>query len=428
MLWHPACALGEPLARRVHQWLRPGNGVGPEVFFRSLPAPGAPKAGLPPPLPGESRVGLPAGASGKPGVANFQIVLPLIDENMVADPAWRHWLGELAKPGGSVAQRKAMPVALDATAYNMPAPLRELNYLRPSGLPLPAGSPMAGQAFEVMVRSLLKQLTEAMCRVLLPRARKGESGAGAEARGAAGQAPTDVPLDDESLPKVTIFLSHAKRDGTTPARRLRDYIYGQTQLAAFYDENDIAFGSAFSRAIQRDLAAPETLALVAVRSALYAARPWCRRELSLFRTPQRESEKGGLERWRMYPSLVVEALESGQQSPGVAEFGNSPVIRWSDEGPGLEELIVTTLIRDAMLAAFHSALGALIQEKGPASRRKVIVNWLPDPTTLLHIPAVRSLDPLDVVHPGRGLSGLELDILGDYFPHVTFHSFEESLS
>ncbi len=332
MLWHPACALGEPLARRVHQWLRPGNGVGPEVFFRSLPAPGAPRAGLPPPLPGESRGALPVGASGKPGVANFQIVLPLIDENMVADPAWRHWLVELAKPGGSVVLRKAIPVALDATAYNMPAPLRELNYLRPAGLPLPAGSAMAGQPFEAMVRSLLKQLTEAMCRLLLPRAKQVERGP-AEARGAA-QAPTEMSLDDASLPKVTIFLSHAKLDGTTPARCLRDYIYGQTQLAAFYDENDIAFGSAFGRAIQRDLGAPQTLALIAVRSARYAARPWCRRELSLFRTPQRESEKGNLERWRVFPSLVVEAMEAGNQSPGIAELGNSPVIRWSD-GPGI---------------------------------------------------------------------------------------------
>ena len=42
-----------------------------------------------------------------------------------------------------------------------------------------------------------------------------------------------------------MFLSHAKRDGTGPARRLRDYIYSQTQLTAFFDENDIAYGSVF---------------------------------------------------------------------------------------------------------------------------------------------------------------------------------------
>ena len=54
-----------------------------------------------------------------------------------------------------------MPVALDTTAYNMPAALRKMNYLRPNGLPLPASDPLAGPAFEDVVRSLLKQITEA---------------------------------------------------------------------------------------------------------------------------------------------------------------------------------------------------------------------------------------------------------------------------
>jgi hypothetical protein len=54
---------------------------------------------------------------------------------MVADLARRHWLGDLAKLS---ATRVMMPIALDATAYNMPPELRELNYLRPTGLPLKA--------------------------------------------------------------------------------------------------------------------------------------------------------------------------------------------------------------------------------------------------------------------------------------------------
>lgn len=53
VLWHPSCALGEVLARRIYAWLRPGNGLGPEVFYRSLAAPEATAGGLPSPLPGE---------------------------------------------------------------------------------------------------------------------------------------------------------------------------------------------------------------------------------------------------------------------------------------------------------------------------------------------------------------------------------------
>ena len=96
VLWHPRCALGEKLARRILEWLRPGNGLGPEVFYRSLPAPGAPPNGLPLPLPGEARPTSNANARARQKVSNLQVVLPLIEENMVADQAWRYWLGELA--------------------------------------------------------------------------------------------------------------------------------------------------------------------------------------------------------------------------------------------------------------------------------------------------------------------------------------------
>lgn len=418
VLWHPHCSLGENLARRVHTWLRPGNGLGPQVFYRSLPAPEAPERGLPPPLPGESRSPSQSEEKRRPTLTNLQIVLALIDENMVADQAWRHWLVSLrTAPSG---QRVVIPCALDATAYNMPPPLRELNYLRPAGLPLPDDPGRKAESLENVARSLLKQVTEAMCRVMLSRRTTRSDG-------------TDDSFDSrDSLPKVTIFLSHAKADGTAPARRIRDYIYSQTQLAAFYDENDIAFGSVFSRVIQNGLGAADTAALIAVRGAKYATRPWCRRELSLFRRPRQESAANDrVQRWRLYPSLVVEAMEGRHVSPGIPELGNSSVIRWNDEEKDLEESIVTTVIRDAMLAAFHSAMGASLPFPGPGTpsgANRIVINWLPDPTTLLLIPSISSGQEIDVIHPGRGLSGLELDTLAEFFPNLTFRSFEEDLS
>jgi hypothetical protein len=412
VLWHPRCALGETLARQVHRWLRPTNGVGPEVFYRSLPAPDADDEGLPPPLPQEQRKGAP-GSSGK-SMNNLQIVLPLIDENMVADPAWRNWLVRLADPT-TKAFRRLLPVALDATAYNMPGPMRELNYLRPAGLG-PAPWPGEEPSLDVVQRSLCKQLTEAMCRILLPRSR---------AMGDTQQ----LGATDDAAPKVSIFLSHAKSDGTGPATRLRDYIYGQTQLTAFYDENDIAFGSAFARVLESGLKDTGTAAMVAVRTASYASRPWCRRELALFRRPRRVADSpNGSERWQLYPTLIVEAMDKATSSAGISDFGNSSVIRWSDGVEGLEETIVTSVIRDAMLAAYHAAVGATIPKRSPKATKQVIINWLPDPNTLLHIPAVRSGRAADVIHPGRGLPGLELDTLLEYFPSITFHSFEEVLS
>ena len=406
VLWHPRCPLGESLARRILAWLRPGNGLGPEVFYRSLPAPGAPSNGLPAPLPGEQRLNSDAYTATRQKVSNLQVIIPLIEENMVADLAWRHWLADLASTGASQVQRVVMPVALDTTAYNMPAPLRDMNYLRPSGM-----DQAAGFGFEDIVRSLLKQITEAMCRVMLPRPTAPLQG-------------RQTPSPSDPLPKVNVFLSHAKKDGTEPARRLRDYIYSQTQLTAFFDENDISFGSTFSSVIKSSLNSSDTAAFIAVRSAGYAGRPWCRRELSLFRVPHLEGHaSSGAERWFSYPSLVVEAMQMGKSSMGVSEFGNSTLIRWADDIPNLEELIVTTVIRDAMLASFHSAMGASI----PSKESQIIINTLPDPMTLLHITRVRSGSEHDVLYPGRGLSGLELAILGDLFPALKFRSFEEVL-
>ena len=414
VLWHPRCPLGEKLARRILQWLRPGNGLGPEVFFRCLPAPGAAPNARPLPLPltqphpGEAPPRSDAYKTPNK-VSNLQVVLALIEENLVADQTWRFWLEELALDSGRV----IMPVALDTTAYNMPAAVRKLNYLRPNGLPLPAGDALAGPAFEEVVRSLLKQITEALCRVMLPKPAEAPAG-----RSSAPNSP---------LPKVNIFLSHAKVDGTRPARRLRDYIYSQTQLTAFFDENDIAYGSVFGGVIDSDLKSVDTAALIAVRTAGYAGRPWCRREFSMFRRPRPvDGLPQGARRWFLYPALVVEAMTGGEPSSGVAEFGNSSVIRWGDNVPNLEELIVTTVIRDAMLASFHSAMGAAIQPK----ENQIVINWLPDPTTLLHILASRPEDQheIEVVYPGRGLSFLDLDALNKFFPNLTFRSFEEALS
>jgi hypothetical protein len=394
ILWHARCAVGEGVAKKIYEWLRPGNGLGPQVFYRSLPAPEASPGGLPPPLPGEARLALPQMRT--PRTANLQIVLPLIDENMVADPAWRFWLSQLASPGSI--PRRVFPVALDSTAFNMPAPVRELNFLRPTGTLELALAPT-----DKALRSLLKQLTEALCRVLL-----GEADAG------------QVPVS--AVPKIKIFLSHAKQDGAPPARRIRDYIYSQTQIAAFYDENDIPLGSAFARVLETDLQYNQTAALIAVRSARYASRPWCRRELSMFRRPLREPRQSN--HWQLNPVLVVDAIENGASTSGVPEFGNAPIIRWAPEIAEQEEQIVTTVLRDALLGAVHAAIGHKIAERSNC----IVINWLPDPTSLLHV--LGNYPPgqdFELHYPGHGLSGLELDIMYEMFPHLELHSFEEFL-
>lgn len=402
--------------------------MGPRVFYRSSKAPEAPHGGLPVSIPGEGGRRFSDGVGGRlERGANMQIIIPLINSDMVADAAWRAWLEGLAKfSDGSTFRRVFVPVALDTTAFNVPDPLRNLNFLRPSGLPLPPRDAEGGStALELVSRSMLKQLTETLCRFMISGSAKQRPAAGDEAdyrRLSASE------IDDGATAKLKIFLSHAKADGTGPAQSIRDYIYSHTQLAAFYDENDIAFGSAFAQVLEGDLDAHETAAMIAVRSARYASRPWCRRELASFRRPRREADgPGGCERWRMCPALVVDSMAGREHSPGIPEFGNSLCLRWEDELADQEEQIVTTVLRDVMLSAFHSAVGANLDPSPGADA--VVINWLPDPTSLLHIPQVRgSAQDIDVIHPGRGMSILELEIFSEFFPRITFHSFEDYLA
>ena len=127
----------------------------------------------------------------------------------------------------------------------------------------------------------------------------------------------------------------------------------------------------------------------------------------------------------MNPTVVVDALEGGAHSTGIPELGNAPVIRWSDQTVEQEEQVVTFVLRDALLSAFHAAVGRTM----PNEQDCIVLNWLPDPGTLLQIPRVRAgAEELRVIYPGRGLSGLELAILDELFPRVAFHSFDQVLS
>jgi hypothetical protein len=341
---------------------------------------------------------------------NLQIVIALIDAHMIADFAWRHWLETLARDAFGPL-RVVIPIALDSTAFNAPPAVRKRNFLRPSGRIDADEQEEQARA----IRSLLRQLTETLSGILL-----GTAQATAANLAAAAQAPSRRSIQAATGLKLRVFLSHAKADGTTPARRIRDYIYSQTQLAAFYDENDIPFASPFAEVLTADV--QTTSALIAIRSARYASRPWCRREVSLFRRPIPMVGLGASERWRLNPMIVVEALEGGATTAGIAELGNTAAIRWDAAVPDQEELIVTTLMRDALLGAFHAAAGLSIADAPDT----IVVNWLPDPTTLLAIPRVRDPRNAIVYYPGA-MSGLDLDILDELFPHLTFQSFGDTL-
>ncbi len=392
VVWHPAASdVCQRLASEIFNWFRLPDGDGIPVRYRSESSPEEP-GGPPPNLPD------PAGG--------WQWVVVLAEDHMVADPVWRNWLTQLThEPNRQL--RRIFPVALTTNAYNLPGAVRQLNFLRTADIPPDATTPKARA--DALTPRLLKDLTEAFCRVVA----EAEDG-------------SDIDTDDNPMAgaKVKVFLSHAKADSVVEARLLRDYLYRETQLGAFFDENDIALGYDFGDVLERALHPGETAALIVLQSDAYASRPWCRREILAFRRPRPlvPGQSSGI--WSMNPTLVVQTMQGPSLSRTIAEIGTAPCVRWDT---GREATIVTTLLREVLLAAFHLGLARQV----PPAPGRVVINWRPD------IPSLRRLQTLwpksapdvtplqEVVYPQHSVPRLELDALQSFFPEITFTALTE---
>ena len=318
VLWHPKCKDGEILAKSLFEWFeKVDDGVGIPVRYRSSPCVDH-DCGIPAPIPFKE-------------FDNTAVVI-LADENMVADEKWSRWLEDMAegrKTNGKKLLKHFMfyPVALHDSAYNLPPAIRKLNFIslqKSSG----RGTKLAEATLDEKKEVLRKKLTEAFARAVLYLG--------------AGRSKNDLGVADVTPPPVKIFLSHAKRDGRDQAASVRDYIYAETQLNAFYDENDIAIGHNFANVLDDALEKGQTAALLSLVTDAYAGRPWCRREIQDFRRPSQPNKKEPV--WKLHPVLVVNGMEDNL-TRCIPEYGNALTIRWQE---GKQGLYVDTLLREVL--------------------------------------------------------------------------------
>lgn len=412
VLWHPDFTEGRDIAAAIFDWFRTPEGHGLPVYFRSDPDPNG-DDDLPAPIPSNRNT------------LNFVILLA--EYHMVRNRAWREWLTELASRKFS--STTLYPVALHRTAYKLPGPIRELNFIT-TQIGQERGASLNDQELSELLQGLRKSLTEVFGRalgyeLLTTNLTKFMSNMMKLFHHPAGESP-----------KIKVFISHAKRDqhAIDIAKRIRDYIYQETQLSAFFDENDIALGYRFGEVLDQTLKSG-VAAMIAVSSDSYAARPWCRREIQVFSRPK--PSKAHDDVWEKPPILVLQAMEGGQVTSAIPDFGNSTMLRWRD---GDEALCIDTLLREAIFRAYHSALASIIREdlkrrenRQNAPRRKFI-NWVPDPLSLNTVvqelqksnsKGAKSTKKLEIVYPGEGLSYVELQSLYDIFPQIRLRSFSE---
>lgn len=117
---------------------------------------------------------------------------------------------------------------------------------------------------------------------------------------------------------LRLFLSHAKQDITESPQifnEMVEHLNSTEPVETWVDSAKIPGGSLFAEEIENGV---RESALLALMTANYSCREWCRREMLLAKRYQR-------------PLVVVDAVE-GVETRSFPYGGNTPKIRWSEGG------------------------------------------------------------------------------------------------
>ncbi|MCH9685269.1 MAG: TIR domain-containing protein [Deltaproteobacteria bacterium] len=445
VMWHPDYAEGPGLARAVYEWLGDATsdlrrmGLGIPVYFRSedwesrLALADEGTAAIEPGSPDHEievqrhergrRVRRPIDVDG----ASHNVFVPLIDDNMVADPSWRRDLVELANAHRDAGAAEAGPtgsachlVSVQATDHwtRLPPIITRTQPVFLRRWSDPGEETPQQESTRLQVR-LCRELTQALVRILR------------ESRNA------DLVMQ--------VFLSHAKRDGALGpgvAEQLRDVSAGYGQIDVFYDENDLPIARGWEDHMMAS--AGHGVGFIAVLSDHYATRYWCRREVEMARRPRPLTEgdaasgDDGADRhiWTISPTVAVETMND-TWSRFVGELATVPVLSWSEDRA---REVLDRLFRESLLADFqcmyaqqlYRLLAARVVDADvDAGLTVAFVTWMPDLSSSLRLyKRLVDDDPEHreqwlIVYPGHGFLPTEEETLHHSFQErVRFISFE----
>nr|WP_271982782.1 TIR domain-containing protein [Granulosicoccus sp.] len=214
----------------------------------------------------------------------------------------------------------------------------------------------------------------------------------------------------EDLPHI--FLCHAKADGTSIAKNVRQYINEHTQLSCFFDMHDIPHGHGVKKSIEESI---QNSAVLVIWTDKLLDSPWCQFEIIQARRLQR-------------PMLVLDALKT--KTPRLFPFlGNMPVVRWKRNPASVISEVLLELIRSYHLEAIFRS-----QTK---DEKPVPTFGLHQPDLLDHsLPSINTdhsnLVPRSTqrskelfIYPDPPLKQVELDVLCQVFPKKWFLSLAE---
>lgn len=363
--WHPRFERGAELANRLYAHVSRDperatvRGVGVPVRFRSTPADETS------PLPRTVLL---------ENVAQAAVVV-LVDDEMVADPAWGGWVADLWErardPQGPY---RLFPVALSENAYNLHQSVAATNFLR-----LQEYQPEDQSAL------LVNRVTHELCRLLFNKPR---AGAGGEESG--GRRP------------VRVFLSHAKADGLDLAKGLQDHIRGATQTDTFFDARDIPYGEDFRKVLDEGL---RDSALLAILTDAYSTREWCRYEVLA-------AKRMGV------PMVVIDAVSRGEQR-AFPYLGNVPTVRWPVAGPRPYETVLGLLLQEVLRRTYFLLHCETLRSLYGVPKEVEPMSYPPELLTALEL-RTKKATAARWIYPDPPLGTQETELLREFDPDLQF--------
>jgi hypothetical protein len=220
------------------------------------------------------------------GESEYTAVIALVDNKFILDAEFKGYLDNISDECNKINdKRRVYPVAISENAHKISTKFSAINFI-----PVNDAESLNSQIKSPVLHEL--------CRLLMNMKKATE--------------------ENESIsvsPPIKLFISHSKHDDSKEdAEKFKAHIYSRTQLKAFFDANDIAYGSNFGEEI---IKAEKNSSLVVFQSDSYAEREWCRIEVL-------EAKKAGC------PIVIVNAVQNREQR-AFPYLGNYPSIRFRDE-------------------------------------------------------------------------------------------------
>lgn len=229
--------MGDPSKHHEEVWepldLASAVPLGDDVQFRSFRKPPT----------------IESGAAAFLDEALHTLLVVLVDDGLRADDAFLDWLSACALDAGMVSGRHQFFVIA-------PGDETKKRWQADTG-PRPFGR------FQALDFSSLGEEAERLDWLALQVVR-----AGVQLLAVGSGAKTDW--------KVSLFVSHAKRDGISLAKSLRDLLAGIPWLQSFYDARDLSSYRPWELQLEEAVASS---VLVSLRTDIYDHRPYCQKEV-----------------------------------------------------------------------------------------------------------------------------------------------------